>query len=527
MRVIALEKGGAGSVDRRLPLVAMPVIKPQNISTFSSEDSNHPARNLLSSDTYRKWKCATGGEKQAVVVFELRTPVQIRSVDIGNEGSAFVEVLVARSSAADDYKVLLMASSFMTPSDSKTWRNTNRVRMFGPDKLSKGVVEQKWDRVKIVCTQPYNKKEQYGLSFLTLHSPPDDSSGTGDEEKTTPKTTPTKPKLGAFSLKEEPKALPTGSLFYKKEGSSSQGSGVSAAAQARSATAAALQNSPSPSPAPIREKRRREGHGRREEEGEKDGKKKPAGEQNKTKALSARDSRGPMSGVVFSLSGFKNPFRTELREKMVEMGASFTPDWNSSCTHLICAFPNTPKFNQVKEGRGLIVTKQWVMDSYVKKKRLPASKYRLSGGGDSSSEEEQVYDKRERDLFGAKASDASGGRVSEEGVGVAGGDRKAKAVVGEKRSRDQLANEEQEDPYGRSTDEEMESDVAVKSKPAAPGSQQSSECDTEDEIQRIKAEQEEYAGTTETDTDTTGWCYISSPASTLCIHVHTCIIIAI
>ena len=65
----------------------------------------------------------------------------------------------------------------------------------------------------------------------------------------------------------------TGSLFYKKEGSSSQGSGVSAAAQARSATAAALQNSPSPSPAPSREKRRREGQGRREEEGEKDGKK--------------------------------------------------------------------------------------------------------------------------------------------------------------------------------------------------------------------------------------------------------------
>jgi hypothetical protein len=59
------------------------------------------------------------------------------------------------------------------------------------------------------------------------------------------------------------------------------------------------------------------------------------------------------------------------------------------------------------EGRGLIVTKQWVMDSYVKKKRLPASKYRLSGGGGSSSEEEQVYDQRERDLFGAKASDAS------------------------------------------------------------------------------------------------------------------------
>ena len=49
--------------------------------------------------------------------------------------------------------------------------------------------------------------------------------------------------------------------------------------------------------------------------------------------------------------------------------------------------------------------------------------------------------------------------MSEEGVGVGGGDRKA--VVGEKRSRDQLANEEEEgeDPYRGSTDEEMESDV--------------------------------------------------------------------
>lgn len=52
---------------------SMPVIKANNLSTFSSEDTNHPASNLLSSDTYRKWKCASGGEKQAVVVFEVRS----------------------------------------------------------------------------------------------------------------------------------------------------------------------------------------------------------------------------------------------------------------------------------------------------------------------------------------------------------------------------------------------------------------------------------------------------------------------
>jgi hypothetical protein len=31
------------------------------------------------------------------------------------------------------------------------------------------------------------------------------------------------------------------------------------------------------------------------------------------------------------------------------MGAKYKGDWDSSCTHLVCAFPNTPKFNQVDE----------------------------------------------------------------------------------------------------------------------------------------------------------------------------------
>lgn len=40
-------------------------------------------------------------------------------------------------------------------------------------------------------------------------------------------------------------------------------------------------------------------------------------------------------GVVFSLSGFKNPFRGDLREKAVQMGALYEPDWGPKCTHLV------------------------------------------------------------------------------------------------------------------------------------------------------------------------------------------------
>lgn len=54
-------------------------------------------------------------------------------------------------------QVILVASSFMTPMDARQGTNLNRVRMFGAEKLSQSFVKEKWDRVKIVCTQPFNK----------------------------------------------------------------------------------------------------------------------------------------------------------------------------------------------------------------------------------------------------------------------------------------------------------------------------------------------------------------------------------
>nr|KAG5708735.1 hypothetical protein BaRGS_034952 [Batillaria attramentaria] len=99
-----------------------------------------------------------------------------------------------------------------------------------------------------------------------------------------------------------------------------------------------------------------------------------------------------MEKVVFVLSGFQNPYRGELREKALEMGAQYKPDWGKGCTHLVCAFPNTPKYNQVN-GRGRIVSKQWIIDCHKQKKLLPWRKYRLGDAdspGDSSEEEEEI-----------------------------------------------------------------------------------------------------------------------------------------
>ena len=40
--------------------------------TLFFKNQNHPADNLLGKETYRKWQCDAAGEKQAVVVIEVR-----------------------------------------------------------------------------------------------------------------------------------------------------------------------------------------------------------------------------------------------------------------------------------------------------------------------------------------------------------------------------------------------------------------------------------------------------------------------
>ena len=84
-----------------------------------------------------------------------------------------------------------------------------------------------------------------------------------------------------------------------------------------------------------------------------------------------------MDGVVFTLSGFPNPFRGELRQKALDMGATYKVEWDNTCTHLICAFVNTPKFNQTKSQSGKIVKKEWIEQSFADRKRYPWRRFCL------------------------------------------------------------------------------------------------------------------------------------------------------
>lgn len=58
----------------------------------------------------------------------------------------------------------------MSLQEAKNGTNINSVSFFKRENFCKPLCDEKWDRIKIVCTQPFNKHAQYGLSFIVFHS---------------------------------------------------------------------------------------------------------------------------------------------------------------------------------------------------------------------------------------------------------------------------------------------------------------------------------------------------------------------
>lgn len=56
----------------------------------------------------------------------------------------------------------------MTPADARANMKTHKVRMFDSSSLITTVAAEEWDRVQVVCTQPFNRSIQYGLSFISF-----------------------------------------------------------------------------------------------------------------------------------------------------------------------------------------------------------------------------------------------------------------------------------------------------------------------------------------------------------------------
>ena len=88
------------------------------------------------------------------------------------------------------------------------------------------------------------------------------------------------------------------------------------------------------------------------------------------------DSSRLLSDVVFVISGFQNPLRSDIQKIGLSLGAQYRPDWCSEATHLICDIPNTPKYNQAK-GKGIIVGMEWLFHCQMDRSRVSETYYRL------------------------------------------------------------------------------------------------------------------------------------------------------
>lgn len=335
---------------------------------------------------------------------QLEQSSNIQSIDVGNEGSAFVEILVGRSADKEDnYDVLLASQSFLSPVESRQETHFNRVRIFNREHLEKNVADQKWDRIKIICSQPYNKNIGYGLAFVRAHAPSSPTTTTAAEKPST--------SLGKFTLKSEEdaeKPLAPGSLFKQlskataddsesKTGPSAikmatneyvqkQKTVVNESKKAGNSTGSTSKKDEPRKPTQNEDRSRKTSPKRKSPPISNERARKTSSERRKspspkltTKKLPKKyvDFNKLFDGVVFVLSGFENPYRAQLRDKAMQMGAQYKGDWGKGCTHLICAFSNTPKYNQVKNSRdrGKIVKKDWILDSFKEKKRLPSCKY--------------------------------------------------------------------------------------------------------------------------------------------------------
>jgi hypothetical protein len=86
----------------------------------------------------------------------------------------------------------------------------------------------------------------------------------------------------------------------------------------------------------------------------------------------------PLAGCVVVLSGYQNPLRSTLRDKIIALGGKCSNDWQPSCTHLIAVSANTPKCTEVVESKhGWIVKRAWLDDTEAAGARQAEASYAM------------------------------------------------------------------------------------------------------------------------------------------------------
>ncbi|XP_032709100.1 putative short transient receptor potential channel 2-like protein isoform X1 [Lontra canadensis] len=152
----------------------MAPVKISHVVSFSSQDPKYPVENLLNPDSPRGPWLSSPQDKsgQLKVELQLERAVPIGYIDVGNCGSAFLQIDVGRSSWSLDrpFVTLLPATMLMSLADLKQGKNRSGVRMFKDDDFLAPASGESWDRLRLTCSQPFTHQQSFGLAFLRVCS---------------------------------------------------------------------------------------------------------------------------------------------------------------------------------------------------------------------------------------------------------------------------------------------------------------------------------------------------------------------
>ncbi|EFN68932.1 DNA-repair protein XRCC1 [Camponotus floridanus] len=418
------------------------IVKFEKIISCSSEHPTYPAANLLqcNSENWKAtWRCAKPGEMLAQVIFQLVEPSYITGVDIGNFQSCVVIVTGSTSSEPDNW-IVIVNHKFMTNDEAANNKSDSTVDLgldvFGRFKLKQPhVMKTPMEMMKEkILNKTENKKIDYKdelreqikrnsmENFAKCQEEPRSikrplleklEAGEADEvfkkndknDKTQPQDSQNKNKTpkNNRNIKNEKTVVktPFGDIVPLVSNDTNQ-------------------NDTKDAPKNSCKKRALSKLGDSLNNGEKKRQKcsncckdsqdqlcktcqrlplPPVTVENTT--LKTNVSVKPkkrfkelFSNATFSLSGYVNPQRDEIRRKALNMGAKYIPDPNTTnkkCTYLICAFKNTPKYQQFKN-HTKIVSHVFIEECFDKKIRFPWRRYALDQKDKLQPESEEEID---------------------------------------------------------------------------------------------------------------------------------------
>jgi len=141
------------------------------VAYFSAEHSKFSVKNLLNGSG--KWTTPQNSKLDKLEAeFCLGSPTKITGIDIGNFWTSSVEVVVGLSTWPQNKReVLLPNQIFMNRMHCMNGENKETMKFFRTkEHFSAEVAAKKWDRVKIICQQPFRRESEiFGLSMFVLH----------------------------------------------------------------------------------------------------------------------------------------------------------------------------------------------------------------------------------------------------------------------------------------------------------------------------------------------------------------------